>query len=51
MYQTPKARLAATRDDQRALVSGIVTGMKKFSSKPRVQTVWNDCLQRYVQIR
>ena len=52
MYQTPKFRQSMDRDDQRQRVNQMVTSMAtKFSAKPRVRTVWNECLQRYVEMR
>ena len=52
MYQTPKARQQLARDEQRQAVNQMVASLAtKFSAKPRVRTVWNECLQRYVEVR
>ena len=52
MYQTPRNRQQLDRDEQRNTVAVIAANMRtKFSAQPKVRTVWNECLQRYVEMR
>jgi hypothetical protein len=54
MYQTPRSRIGDARDEQRKLVQEICANMGTQPRKPkalRTRTVWNECLQRWVEVR
>lgn len=52
MYKTPRERQQEQRDYQRQQVADICANMKtRFTAKTPVKTVWNECLQRHVEMR
>ena len=53
MLLTPRERRADERDNQRNLVNDICRNMKpvRTSNPAATRTVWNECLQRYVEVR
>lgn len=50
MLTTPRDRRTDERDAQRQLVNDICRRMKPVRTS-NTRTVWNECLQRYVEVR
>ena len=54
MYVTPRERQRLDREEQQARIAAICRGMKPVRDTNRLgatRTVWNECLQRYVEVR
>ena len=53
MYVTPRERQQLDREAQQARIAVICRNMKpvRASNIGTTRTVWNECLQRYVEVR
>lgn len=53
MLYTPKHRIGDDRDEQKRIVDEICArmGTRKVTKAARTRMVWNECQQRYVEMR